>query len=240
MVNPSKLHSNKKHYNWLIYKYYDQFLTKYSNYYKGTLYDLGCGEAPYKNFFLQYAEQYIGVDWVGSLHNTESDVAADLNKPLPIASNTADTVVSLSVLEHLCEPQTMISEAYRIMKPNARLILQTPWQWWIHEAPHDYFRYTPYGLKYIIEKAGFIDVNVEPICGFFSMITLKLNYFSLHLIRGPQLMRWAIKALLIPLWYIGQWIAPWLDKIDRNWDLESSGYNITARKPYELETKSLL
>lgn len=230
-MNPSKYHLNKNHHNWLIYKYYDQFLTKYSDYYKGKIYDFGCGEAPYKGFFLQYAEQYIGVDWVGSLHNTKSDVAADLNKPLPIESNAADTIVSLSVLEHLCEPQIMIHEAFRIMKPGAHLILQTPWQWWIHEAPHDYFRYTPHGLKYIIEKAGFTDVLVEPVSGFFSMMILKTNYFSLHLIRGPRPLRGLIKVMLIPLWYIGQWIAPWLDKLDRNWELESVGYNVTARKP---------
>ena len=215
-----------------MYKYYDQFLKKYASHYSGTVYDLGCGEAPYKDFFLESVEQYVGVDWAGSIHNTNADIAADLNKPLPIASDVADTVISLSVLEHLCEPQTMVNEAHRILKHDGLLVLQVPWQWWIHEAPYDYFRYTPYGLKYICEKAGFVDVCVEPISGFFSMFILKFNYFSLRFIRGPKWLRWCIKFFLIPLWYLGQWAAPVLDKLDRNWQLEAVGYNVTAKKAY--------
>lgn len=110
------------------------------------------------------------------------------------------------------------------------MILQVPFQWHVHEAPHDYFRYTPYGLKHLFEEAGFVDINVEPQTGFFSMITLKMNYFSLRFIRGPRPLRFLIKAGLIPFWYLGQVCAPYLDKLDRNWALETTGYYVTARK----------
>lgn len=230
-MNPSKQHANKKHHNWLMYKIYDRFLEKHATHYLGTLYDLGCGEAPYKQFFLQYAKYYIGVDWADCIHDTKANVVADLNKPLPIESTVADTVISLSVIEHLCEPQTMLNEAYRILKGGGVMILQVPWQWWIHEAPYDFFRYTPYGLMYLFEKAGFVDVYVEPQSGFFTMWILKMNYFSLRFIRGPKPMRGLIKAGLLPLWYIGQILAPMLDKLDQNWALETTGYFVTARKP---------
>jgi len=227
----SKKHSNRQAHNWLVYDVGESFLTKNAALYKGALYDLGCGESPYKGFFMQYAEQYIGVDWAGSIHDTKADIAADLNKPLPIESEVADTVVSISVLEHLCEPQTMLDEAYRILKPGGAIVLQVPWQWWIHEAPHDFFRYTPYGLKYLFEKAGFRHVVVEPQSGFFTMIILKLNYFTTRFIRGPRLLRLMIKAGLIPFWYLGQKLAPILDKLDKNWAAETRGYYVTARKP---------
>jgi SAM-dependent methyltransferase len=118
---PSKAHSNRKAHNWLVYDSGDEFLFKNKSYFKGVLYDFGCGEAPYRDFFLKYANQYIGVDWAGSYHDTKADITADLNKPLPIEAEVADTVVSLSVLEHLCEPQTMLDEAYRILKPGGGL-----------------------------------------------------------------------------------------------------------------------
>ncbi|MDA3878204.1 MAG: methyltransferase domain-containing protein [Halothiobacillus sp.] len=191
---------------------------------------MGCGESPYREFFLGYAEQYIGVDWAGSYHDTKADITADLNKPLPIESEVADTVVSCSVMEHFCEPQIMLNEAFRILKSGGGIVLQVPWQWWIHEAPYDFFRYTPYGIKYLFEKAGFVDVVVEPQSGFFTMWILKMNYFSLRFIRGPRPLRWAIKVLLIPLWYLSQRVAPLLDKLDRNWALETAGYFVTARK----------
>lgn len=226
----SQNHSNRKACNWLAYQTSDYFLEKLTPNYKGVLYDFGAGESPYKDFFLRYSQEYIAVDWAGSFHDTKADIAADLNKPLPIESNVADTVVSLSVLEHLCEPQTMLNEAFRILKSGGHIVLQVPWQWWIHEAPYDFYRYTPYGLKYMLEKAGFVNVVVEPQSGFFTMWILKFNYFSLRSIRGPRPLRWLIKAVLLPLWYIGQKSAPLLDKLDKNWALETSGYFVTAKK----------
>jgi len=230
----SQQHSNRRAYNWLIYDIGDHFLLKFSGSFKGVLYDLGAGESPFKDFFLKYAQQYVAVDWAGSYHDTKADIAADLNKPLPIESEVADTVVSLSVMEHLCEPQMMLNEAFRILKPEGCIVLQVPWQWWIHEAPYDFFRYTPYGLKYLFEKAGFVDVVVEPQSGFFTMWLLKMNYFSLQFARGPKPLRWLIKACLVPIWYINQLFAPFLDKLDRNWAAETSGYYVTARKPATL------
>jgi SAM-dependent methyltransferase len=227
----SKNHSNRRLYNWLAYDIGDHLLVKNINYYKGILYDLGSGESPFRDFFLQYAEQYIAVDWSGSFHTTNADIAADLNKPLPIESEVADAVVSLSVLEHLCEPQMMLNEAFRILKPRGGIVLQVPWQWWIHEAPYDYFRYTPYGLKYLFQKAGFVNILVEAQAGYFTTTVLKWNYFTRRFIRGPKPLRWLIKAILLPFWYLGQKIAPLLDKLDRNWALETSGYYVTARKP---------
>jgi len=226
----SKLHSNRRPQNWLVYDIGDRFLEKNIPFYKGVLYDLGCGESPYKSFFLDYVEQYVGVDWAGSIHDTDADITADLNKPLPIESEAADTVISISVMEHLCEPQMMLNEAFRILKPNGRIVLQVPWQWWIHEAPHDFFRYTPYGLKYMFEKAGFKEVEVTPQSGFFTMVVLKINYFTARSIRGPRLLRLIIRGGLIPFWYVGQKLAPLLDKLDRNWEAETRGYYVTARK----------
>lgn len=227
----SQKHTNRRAHNWIVYDSSDRFLEKFTPLYEGTLYDLGAGESPYKDFFLRHADRYVAVDWTGSYHDTKADIAADLNKPLPIESEVADTVVSLSVLEHLCEPQMMLSEVFRILKRGGVIVLQVPWQWWIHEAPYDYFRYTPYGLKYLFEKAGFVDVVVEPQSGFFTMWILKFNYFTLRFIRGPKLLRGLIKVCLLPFWFVGQLLAPLLDKLDRNWAAETSGYFVTARKP---------
>jgi SAM-dependent methyltransferase len=231
MKNASDNHNNKKPWNWLVYKCNDQFLNKYSHLYKGTMYDLGCGARTYEPYFLQYVPTYIGVDWGASVHDLKAEIVADLNKPLPINNNSADTIVCLSVLEHLCEPQTLVNEAYRILKPGGAIILQVPWQWWIHEAPYDFFRYTPYALKYMFEKAGFTNVEVEPTTGFFSMWFIKMNYFSLRFIKGPKIFRGIKKAIFLPFWYLGQKIAPTLDrKLDNNWAAEAQGYYVVAKK----------
>lgn len=223
-------HSNRKLYNWLVYDIGDKFLMKYSKYFKGKLADLGCGESPYKDFFLCYADSYIGVDWTNTLHNSKADIISDLNVSINLDAGSVDSIVSLSVMEHLREPQIFLNESNRILKSGGAMVLQVPWQWWIHESPYDYFRYTPYGLKYMFEKAGFTDVNIEAQAGFFTMWLLKFNYFSVRLLRGPRPVKWLILGTLIPLWTLNQLVAPVLDKLDRNKTLETSGFYVVAVK----------
>ena len=67
------------------------------------------------------------------------------------------------------------------------------------------------------------------------MLALKLNYFSLRLIRGPKPVRMLVRGVLGIPWYVGQKLAPWLDRLDGNWALETTGYFVTARKRYAIQ-----
>lgn len=229
-MKPSQFHNNRQAHNWLIYDNGDKWLLEYSKYYKGVLVDLGCGTAPYKEFFLQYVEKYVGVDWANTFHNFKADVVSNLNEKIELSDEYADSMVSFSVLEHLCEPQVFLNESYRVLKDGGVLVLGVPWMWHVHEAPYDYFRYTPYGLKYMFEKAGYGDIYVQPTSGFFTMWFLKMNYFTLRWIHGSAFRRIITKGILIPFWYLVQKIAPWLDSLHRGWSLESAGYYVIAKK----------
>lgn len=227
--SPSARHKNRKNHNWIIYDTNDTLLVSHSNLIRGHLYDLGCGEMPYKEWLLNYADAYTGVDWGSTLHELRADILADLNKPLPIKAEVADTVISLSVMEHLREPQVFLSEANRILKRGGTIIVQVPFMWWVHEAPYDYYRYTRFGLQYLFEKVGFIDVQVYPQTGFWTMWTLKFNYQTIRLIRGPWPIRKAVDLLLRGVWAINQRIAPWLDKYWKC-EAETAGYFVVAKK----------
>jgi hypothetical protein len=61
------------------------------------------------------------------------------------------------------------------------------------------------------------------------MFVLKLNYQTCRYIRGPKILKIIIRALLIIFWNIGQFIAPVMDKLDRN-ENETGGYTVIARK----------
>ena len=195
----------------------------------GVVYDLGCGTRPYEKDILVVADRYVGVDWSNTLHGLNADIVADLNKPLPIDSDVADHVISLQVMEHLCEPRVMLTEAFRILKKGGTFSLTVPFQWWIHEAPHDYFRYTRYGLEYLLTKSGFVDVEVRETTGFWTMWFLKLNYQTARLLRGPLPLRWIVRGCFLPLWLLDQLIAPIMD---RYWPAsqETAGYQVIARK----------
>jgi len=53
-------------------------------------------------------------------------VHTDIRAPLPLESGEFDNVVMLAVLEHLPEPEPVLREAYRILKPGGSLILTWP------------------------------------------------------------------------------------------------------------------
>jgi SAM-dependent methyltransferase len=227
----SQYHKNKGHHNWLAYKLLDQFFEMNKDAFKGDLYDLGCGQAPYKDYLSPMIDTYTGVDWEGSPHDIHADIKASLSDTLPIKENVADCVLAVSVLEHIDEPQIMINETFRILKPGGSLVYQVPWQWWIHEAPYDFFRYSPYALEKMLTKAGFKNIEIKPMGGFFTMLYLKKNYFLKRSIRGPKFLRYILKAAFIPLYYVFQWVAPIMDKLDKDWMLETCAYSVRATKP---------
>lgn len=223
-------HPHKSATNWLIYDLIDAHLWKNTAFYKGVIYDLGCGEKPYQEFFLQFAQSYVGVDWSGTLHHLTADIVANLNERLPIEDGVADTVVSLSVLEHLSEPGVMLSEAFRLLKPGGALVLEVPFMWHVHEAPHDFFRFTRHGLVHLIRRAGFDDVRVEAISSFWAMWALKLNYQLARLVRGGAFQRKLTKLLLTPWWWLNQRTAILADALWPRDEGETVGYFVTARK----------
>lgn len=210
-------------FNFLINKINQQIA--YSLPYKGYVIDLGCGTTPYKSYILKVADKYIGVDWENSLHNQEHvDVFADLCNQLPFEENCADTVVSFQVMEHLTEPDFFLSECYRILKSNGRIFITVPFMLHVHEEPNDYFRYTRYGLEYLLKKNGFVDIEIKENTGFWQMWVLKFNYHTLRFARGP------LKYFWLPIWWLGQTISPFLDKYDKH-PQETASYTVLARRP---------
>jgi len=121
--------------------------------------DAGAGECQYRDLFSDV--RYVGVDlavgepeWDYRCLDAFSDVTA-----LPFAAQTFDAVLCFQVLEHLPEPLQALCEFRRVMSPGGRLFLSTPQSWHQHQKPHDYFRYTSFGLRYLMQKAGLALMN---------------------------------------------------------------------------------
>ncbi len=227
-MKPSEAHNNRKPHNWLLYDQVDRMIVQHAGYLSGVLYDLGCGEKPFESYFHRYCSKYVGVDWASSQHDTKADIIADLNQPIPVDDQVADTVISISVLEHLYSPMVMLGEAYRILRPGGALLLQVPFMWHIHEEPHDYFRFTRYGLERMLLQAGFQKIEIHATGGFWSTWFVKLNYQLIRLVRGPVLVRGLVQAALYPFLNLNQIIARILDRIWFDGSRETQGYFVKA------------
>ncbi|HUF81074.1 MAG TPA: methyltransferase domain-containing protein [Burkholderiales bacterium] len=132
----------------------------------GRLLDLGCGKAPLHGMLCPHVQDSCCADWPGSRHGSEHvDVFLDLNRPLPFRDCCFRTVLLSDVLEHVYRPLALWREINRVLETGGKLVGNTPFLYWIHEAPHDYYRYTEHALARMAGDAGFRVLVLEPMGG---------------------------------------------------------------------------
>lgn len=148
----------------VIAKAYNRVLPLYA---KGALLDLGCGQVPLYGAYAHLVEEISCVDWGGSVHETlHLDAEMDLNAPLPIADASYDTVILSDVLEHIAQPDRLMKEIGRILRPGGHLLMNVPFFYYLHEQPHDHHRYTRHALRRMAEDGNMEVVELEALGGW--------------------------------------------------------------------------
>jgi SAM-dependent methyltransferase len=160
-----------------------------ARYARGRLLDIGCGARPYDALFAHVACR-IGLDLPP---NPRADIYAS-GLALPFRANSFDTVLCNEVLEHVPEPSVLMAEIARVLRPGGILILTTPQTWGLHHVPHDFYRYTAYGLRYLAEKQALQVLEVAPTSGFWATFTQRLADTVFHTYLGPNV-RWRRRGL---------------------------------------------
>lgn len=164
--------------------------------------DAGAGECRFAPLFARH--RYVAVDLgVGdsSWNYRRLDCVADLaNLPLPSAA--FDACLNLVTLEHVRDPLRVLSELARVLRPGGRILLVVPHDWEVHQEPHDYFRYTTHGMRFLLESSGFRDIRIEPVGGYFRLMSRRLLN-GLQFFPGPFFFVAALflapPALILPL-----------------------------------------
>jgi SAM-dependent methyltransferase len=172
---------------------------------RGRLVDLGCGTVPLYPAYRDLVSEIVCVDWGGSRHGASHlDVEHDLNRPLPFPEARFDTVVLSDVLEHIARPEALLAEIRRVLAPGGRLLMNVPFLYWLHEQPHDYYRFTEHALRLLIANAGLSLLLLESFGGapqILADVTSKhLQYVPVlgkSLARAVQ--RVAFEASRLPL-----------------------------------------
>lgn len=184
----------------LTAEWYDLNIKNFAN---GDLLDLGAGKAPLYSAYKPYVKSVTLADWANSPHeNKHLDVFCDITKKLPFKKDQFDTIILSDVLEHIPNPKDLILELKRILKPQGIVLMNVPFMYQVHEAPHDYHRYTEFMLEKMLKDANMKVIKIDALGGGWTVfidLTSKLLYrrptvARLIQVLGPRIFKTRLKS----------------------------------------------
>jgi SAM-dependent methyltransferase len=197
--------------------------------------DVGAGYQPYKNLFNHC--NYETCDYKPILHDVgytkhKQTFYCDIANHIPRPENHYDTIICTQVLEHVKNPQKVICESYRILKPGGKLFLTVPQSFGVHQAPHNYFNFLKYGLEHLFHYAGFTNVLVKPLGGIFHLLSKVQNNAFMYLLskisRLNKILFYPIIIIIQFFLFILSYVYFHLDKLDKEqtWTIHYGCYCI--------------
>lgn len=145
--------------------------------------DIGCGQRPYQSLFENVPlKHYWGTDVVCE---SQADVVCT-GEQLPFQDESADCVICVQVLEHVEDPDGVVSEIHRILHENGLALVSTHGVMVYHPTPHDYWRWTQEGLRKLFSAHEFRRVELVPIGGSFSTLSFLAGWY-VHLFANKVL-----------------------------------------------------
>jgi SAM-dependent methyltransferase len=136
---------------------------------RGLVLDAGAGRSGWQQTILATAAGYESLD-IAPRGTHRPDWIGDLTSMPQVPSQRFDAVVCHQVLEHVTDPLAALREMRRVLKPGGQMIISVPHLSRRHELPHDYFRYTPEGMTWLLRKAGFSVDQMVPYGGILSFM----------------------------------------------------------------------
>ncbi|MCP4654009.1 MAG: class I SAM-dependent methyltransferase [bacterium] len=165
---------------------------------RGPCLDAGSGRSPWKPTLVARGIEVLSLDVEDRAG--EVDVIADVQAMPVIGDGTIGSVLCTQVLEHLPRPWEAVAEMARVLAAGGYLILSVPHLSVIHEAPHDYYRFTRWGLGSLLKTHGFEVVRIVESGGLLSFLAhgLSMVFFGiLGSLPGLRRLVWSINALVL-------------------------------------------
>jgi SAM-dependent methyltransferase len=201
----------------------DRFIAAHAS--SGRTLDIGAQNSPYAALFPNRIALDIkpgrGVAVIGDA------------QALGIGSETFDAIVCTEVLEHLPEPRRAIDEMFRVLRPGGSLLLTTRFLFPIHDAPHDYFRYTKYGLRHLLRQFEIVELEEETdAVGTLAVLTQRLGMQAETLRWTPLRAAWLVAAQIMrPFSFVITREYGDSRRLTPERGIMTSGYHVFCRKP---------
>jgi SAM-dependent methyltransferase len=210
-----------------IHRYYIYaFINKQRANFSGSVLDLGCGASPYLECFDSFKCDYTGID----IHKGEKEGEVNYHQYdgsiIPFEVESFKIIVATEVFEHVGN-LNLFKEVYRVLQKDGTFYLTIPFIHHLHEQPHDYWRYTKFGIENVLKDYGFTITYLEPRGGIVEVF-LSIVYYLISQIPflGPA--RLFIYLFILPITIISR-------VFTFDWNIRSSanitlGYQIICKK----------
>lgn len=166
--------------------------------------DIGCGDGALTYRVIKKGADVIGIDnskegiglakEIFEKKKTSAKFILTSAYQIPIDDNSIDCVVCSDVIEHLAEPEKMLSEIQRVLRTQGKLVLTTPYRF--GEIPWDknhVKEYYPGELKSLLSQyfSNIEIIETHPALWFF-LYTYKSRWTT-----HRPLFRWLINILAL-------------------------------------------
>lgn len=160
----------------------------------GQVLDVGCGNKPYVPLY--GAQKYTGleIDNPENRQGKQADYYYD-GGLFPFSNEAFDSVVSNQVFEHVPNPDQFLDELSRVLKPKGLMLITAPFVWDEHEQPHDYTRYTSFGIRSILNRHGFEIIALRKSTDDIRIIFQFINAY----LYKKTLTKWKIINLVMTI-----------------------------------------
>jgi SAM-dependent methyltransferase len=168
------------------------------SYGRSPLLDAGAGRAPFRGLYQSMDLQVTLLD--KEARSAEVQLIGDVQEMTQVGDAAFASVVCSQVLEHVPDPWAAVAEMARVLRPGGTLILSVPHLSMLHEVPHDYWRFTCFGLAQLLERAGMQVVSITPTAGVlaFAGHLLSLAWMlTAGSLPGFRRAAWKINAALL-------------------------------------------
>ena len=140
--------------------------------------DVGCGLKPFASSFDHATYTGIDVEVSGRSDELKSPDKFFDGINIPYGDNMFDGILSTQVLEHVENLDLLLAECDRVLKSGGCFIVSVPFVYKEHEQPHDFRRFTSYGLDRALSLNGF---KTESCFKCLSSIETIATLFSVYI-----------------------------------------------------------